>query len=198
MSSQAEKLAGIAQVYAQALHQLAESRGMADDVLEELRWLAGQIAEQPGLEHFVSSPLIDGGDRAKSLDKMFRGKLSDITVDSLQVINRKGRLAAVPAIATAFADRHRKHRGQVDVEVVTATEVSEETKTRIVQALRDYTGSEPDLTLRVDPSLIGGIVLRVGDEKADASVKSKIEIVRRLLEDRSAREIHKSRGLVQA
>lgn len=198
MSSQSEKQAGIGQVYAEALHQLAESRGIADDVLEELGWLAGQIAEQPELERFVSSPLIDAGDRATSLDKMFRGKLSDTTVDGLQVINRKGRLALLPAIAKAYADRHRTLRGMVDVEVVTATEVSAATRERIAQALRDYTGSEPDLTIRVDPSLIGGIVLRVGDEKADASVKSKIEIVRRLLEDRSAREIHKSHGLVQS
>ena len=197
MSSQSEKQAGIAQVYAEALHELAESNGTADDVLEELRWLVGQIAENPELERFVSSPLIDGGDRSKSLDKMFRGKLSDIMVNGLQVINRKGRLAVLPAIATAYADHHRELRGKVDVEVVTATEVSAATKERIVKALRNYTGSEPDMTLRVDPSLIGGIVIRVGDEKADASVKNKILTVRRLLEERSAREIHKSHGLVQ-
>ncbi|MDA8019930.1 MAG: ATP synthase F1 subunit delta [Thermoanaerobaculia bacterium] len=194
--SRTEKDSGVAQVYAEALHQLAVARGVADDVREELRWLAGQIDEQPELDRFVSSPLIDVGDRAESLDTMFRGKLSDTTVDGLQVINRKGRLAILPAIAAAYADRHRELRGKVDVEVVTATAVSDATRGRIAEALREYTGSEPDLTLRVDPSLIGGIVLRVGDEKADASVKSKIEIVRRLLEDRAAREIHKSHGLV--
>lgn len=198
MSSQTEKQSGVALVYAEALHDLAEARGASDEVLEELRWLASQIEEQPELERFFTSPLIDAGDRAKSLDKMFRGKLSDTTVDGLQVINRKGRLGILPAIARAYADRHRALRGMVDVEVVTATEVSGATRDRIAEAMRKYTGSEPDLTLRVDPSLIGGIVLRVGDRKADASVKSKIETVRRLLEDRSAREIHKSRGLVQA
>lgn len=198
MSSQTEKQSGVALVYAEALHQLAEARGASDEVLDELRWIASQIEEQPALQRFVESPMIDTGDRAGSLDRMFRGKLSDTTVDGLQVINRKGRLAALPQIARAYADRHRELRGKVDVEVVTAIEVSEATKERIAQALRDYTGSEPDMTLRVDPSLIGGIVLRLGDEKADASVKSKIQIVRRLLEDRSAREIHKSHGLVQS
>jgi F-type H+-transporting ATPase subunit delta len=197
MSANQDKQSGVAVVYAEALHQLAEARGVADEVLEELRWLADQIGEKPDLARFVSSPMIDAKERAASLDKMLRGKLSDTTVDGLQVINRKGRLAILPAIALAYADRHRDVRGMVDVEVVTAKAVSDGTKDRIRQALRTYTGSEPDLTIRVDPSLIGGIVIRVGDEKADASVKHKILTVRRLLEERSAREIHKSHGLVQ-
>lgn len=197
MSANQDKQSGVAVVYAEALHQLAEARGVADEVLGELRWLADQIGEKPDLARFVSSPMIDAKERAASLDKMLRGKLSDTTVDGLQVINRKGRLAILPAIALAYADRHRDVRGMVDVEVVTAKAVSDGTKDRIRQALRTYTGSEPDLTIRVDPSLIGGIVIRVGDEKADASVKHKILTVRRLLEERSAREIHKSHGLVQ-
>jgi F-type H+-transporting ATPase subunit delta len=197
MSANHDKQSGVAVVYAEALHQLAEARGAADEVLGELRWLADQIGEKPDFERFVSSPMIDAKERAASLDKMLRGKLSDTTVDGLQVINRKGRLGLLPEIALAFAERHREVRGMVDIEVVTATAVSDATTDRIRKALRTYTGSEPDLTIRVDPSLVGGIVIRVGDEKADASVKHKILTVRRLLEERSAREIHKSHGLVQ-
>lgn len=196
MSAKHEKQIAVARVYAEALHRLAEARGQAEELLAELRWLSDQIAERPELEHFASSPLIDAGDRAASLEKMFRGRLQDVTVDGLQVINRKGRLDILPAIAEAYAARHRELRGQVDVEVVTARAIGDATRERIRKALADYTGREPDMTETVDPSLIGGIVLRVGDQKADASVRSKILTVRRLLQERSAREIHKSRGLV--
>lgn len=197
MSKVSEKNVAVAQVYAQAILDLAEERRSSDDVLDELRWLAGEIENRPDLANFVSSPLVDVHERAASLDRMFRGKLSDVVVDGLQVMNRKGRLELLPTIAAVYRSLYRELRHQVDVEVVTATDIGEETKAKIRRTLAAYTDREPDFQVRVDPSLIGGIVIRIGDEKADASVKSKIEVVRHLLEERSAKEIHRSRGLVQ-
>lgn len=197
MSRVSEKNVEVARVYAQAILDLAEERQSSDEVLDELRWLAGEVEKRPELANFFTSPLVDVHERAASLDRMFRGKLTDVVVDGLQVMNRKGRLELVPGVAAVYRSLYRELREQVDVEVVTAVAIGDETKDKIRSTLAAYTDREPDFTVRVDESLIGGIVIRIGDEKADASVKSKIEIVQHLLEERSAKEIHRSRGLVE-
>ncbi len=184
-----DKELAVARVYSRAMLDLAESKGQADEVLDELRWLAGQADQNEGLLHFLSSPMIDPEQRAESIDKMFRGKLSDVLVDSLQVVNRKGRLGLLPTIAETYRQDHRDLRGRVDVYVETAVPLSEALRERLRSTVSKYVGGEPSLHENVDESLIGGIVLRIGDEKVDASVKNEVRKYRSLLLDLAEREI---------
>ena len=184
-----DKELAVARIYSRAMLDLAESKGQADEVLEELRWLADQADQDEGLHHFLSSPMIDPEQRAGSIDKMFRGKLSDLLVDSLQVVNRKGRLALLPTIAETYRQDHRDLRGRVDVHVETAVPLSDTIRESLRATVSSYVGGEPNLHEKVDDSLIGGIVLRIGDQKVDASVKNEVRKYRSLLLDLAEREI---------
>ncbi len=193
MAKADDKQMAVAQVYGRAMHDLAKSRGEADELAEELSELAAYVESNAALADFFASPLVDAGDRAQSLERLFRGKASELLVDSLQVINRKQRLELLGAIAEAYHLRHQKHRGEVDVHVSTAVGLTDALRRRLVAVLADHSGRQPQLIEAVDESLIGGMVLRIGDEKIDASVIHEIGRLRRALRERSQQEIHRSR-----
>lgn len=193
MSKADDKQVAVAQVYSRAMHDLAVSQNEADSLADELTELAAYLEQDDALATFLASPLIDPDDRAKSLERLFRGKASDLLVDSLQVINRKGRLGILGAVAESYHLLHQEHLGRVDVHVSTAVELSPATRERLESVLQKYSGRQPQLIEQVDPSLIGGIVLKVDDQKIDASVIHQIGRLRRALRERSEHEIHRSR-----
>ncbi len=188
-----EKQIAVAQVYGRAMHDLALSMNQADALAEELGELAAHVESDADLDTFFASPLVDAGERAGSLERMFRGKTSDLLLDSLQVINRKERLGLLGAIAEAYRLRHQEHLGRVDVHVSTAVALGPAMRGRLESVLREYSGRQPHLIEQVDPSLIGGIVLKIDDQKIDASVIHEIGRLRRALRARSEQEIHRSR-----
>ncbi len=193
MSKANDQGIAVAQVYSRAMHDLAVSRNEADELAEELAELAVHVEEHADLGTFFASPLVDAGDREASLERMFRGKTSDLLLDSLQVINRKGRLGLLGVIADAYRLRHQEHLGRIDVHVSTAVALGSALRQRLQSVLREYSGRQPHLIEQVEPSLIGGIVLKIDDEKIDASVIHQIGRLRRALRTRSKQEIHRSR-----
>ncbi len=193
MAKADDKQVAVARIYGRAMHNLAVSRGEADALDEELGELAAQVEANADLDDFFSSPLIDARDRAQGLEKLFRGKASDLLVDSLQVINRKGRLELVAAIAGTYHLRHQAELGRIDVQVTTAVALAPALRDKLTSALKQHTGRQPHLIERVDPSLVGGMVLKIDDEKIDASVSHQIGRLHRRLRRRSEREIHRAR-----
>ena len=188
-----DKQMAVAQVYSRAMHDLAQSRNEAGQLDQELQEVAVVVERYADFAAFASSPLVDGADRAKTLEKLFRGRASDLLVDSLQVINRKGRLGLLPAIAEAYHLGHQQHLGKVDVRVSTAVALGDGLRRKLMAALETHSARQPHLIEEVDESLIGGIVLRIEDEKIDASVIHQIDRLRRRLRERSEHEIHRSR-----
>jgi F-type H+-transporting ATPase subunit delta len=178
-------------IYARALFEVAEQRGATDQVLEELEGIADYLDRDPDLADFLGSPLVEADAKASLLEKGFRGRASDLVVDTLQVVNRKGRLDALPAIAEAFVQQYRSARGIVDVTVKTAVPLTPELRARLIEAASRYTGKRAHLIETVDPSLIGGMVVQVGDDKIDASVASRLKALSAALLRRGAAEIHR-------
>lgn len=186
----------IAGVYSKAMLDLAEQQGQADSLLEELQGLVEYLDRNPELERFLASPLVDDEDRARVLEKAFRGKTSDLLLDSLQVVNRKGRLSLLRGIVEGYRTGHRKLRGLVEARVRTAVPLSDALRARVRESVARHTGHQPVLIEKVDPALIGGIVIEVGDEKIDGSVSNKLRELGRNLEQRASQEIVRSRSYV--
>lgn len=186
----------IAHVYSKAMLDLAEQQGDADSLLEELQGLVEYLDRNPELERFLASPLVEDEDRGKVLEKAFRGKTSDLLLDSLQVVNRKGRLSLLRGIVEGYRSEHRKLRGMVEARVRTAVPLSEALRERVRDAVARHTGHQPILIETVDPSVIGGIVIEVGDQKIDGSVAHKLRELGKVLETRASQEIVRSRSYV--
>ena len=175
-------------VYAAALLGLAEERGKADEILDEVRDLAALVEDQPDLEVILSSPLVDVDERRALIDKIFQGRVDDLLVDTIQVMNRKGRSGLVRALAVAYLQEYRELKGVVEATARTAVPLSVEMRQRLRQVVTTITGKTVQLTEQVDESLIGGMVLRVGDAKMDTSVAKEIREMEAKLLDRAATE----------
>lgn len=186
----------VGRLYAKAVLELAEEKGQADEMLEELAQVVGHLDQSPEFEQFLSSPLVDEGARAQVIENVFRGRASDLLVDTLEIINRKGRLGVIRAIAEAYRIEHRELRGWVDVEVRTAVPLSEALRARLKDSIAAFTGRKPNLIERVDPSLIAGMVVEVAGKKIDASVASRLRGLSEALLARASQEIHRGRAYV--
>src|SRR5215208_2649407 len=132
-------------IYARAILDVAEQRGLADQVLDELAGIADYMDRDASLAEYLSSPLVDVDAKARLVEKAFRGRASDLLVDALQVVNRKERLGLLPAIAEAYVQEHHKLRGVVDVQVRTAVPLSPELRARLAEAAARFTGKRTNL-----------------------------------------------------
>jgi ATP synthase F1 delta subunit len=189
-------IAEVGRLYAEAMLHVAEEKGQSEALLEELDGLVAYMDGHPEFERFLTSPLIEEGPHGEVLEKAFRGKASDLLVDSLLVINRKGRLASVRAIALAYRAALRDLRGWVDVRVRTAVPLTPELRARLTEVLAAFTGRRPTLVEKVDPGVIGGLVVQVEGRKIDASVASRLHDLSTALASRAAREIHSGKAYV--
>jgi len=186
----------VGRLYAEAMLKLAEERGQSEALLDELRELVEFLDRSPKVEHFLSSLMVDEEGRARVLDDLLKSQASELLLDSLQVINRKGRLGQLRAIVESYRAALRDLRGWVDIKVRSAVPLDDAQRGRLQETLAASTGRKPALIERVDPSLIGGLVVEVEGKKFDASVASRLQDLSEALLARASREIHSGTAYV--
>lgn len=172
-------------VYAAALFDLAQERGKVEVVRHELDELVQLADQEPEFDAFLNSDALDDDHRAAGLERMFRGKLSDEVLNTLQVLNRNGRNGLLRALARSFALQQQEAAGQVEAYVTTAVELSEEEKSAVTRVTTEKTGKTPLMRFHVDPEILGGLVLQVGDLRYDNSLRSQLLEARSRLMERS-------------
>lgn len=184
----------VARVYAEALLDTAEKSNQADTVGAELNALVGGAFKQaPDIETALASPIVKRTAKAPVLEKTFKGKVSELTYNLLVVLNAKDRLGLLRHIEAAFHDLldHRAKRIRVLVRSVVPLSTAQEEHLR--QTIGHFTGLEPMITVKVDEALLGGMIVQVGDQVFDGSVRSRIESIRNQLLARSSYEIQTGR-----
>lgn len=187
----------LAKVYANAMIQLTETQAETDLLARELNEFATLVNENAELETFLASPTIDRDTRQTAIEKLFRGEYSDLFVNSIQVLNSKGRSNLVRAVAEAYSLAREERLGRIRVFVRTATPLSEELRISLKGAARRYTGKEAELIESVDASLIGGLVVQVGDEKFDGTVRTRLSRIGSALRECAVREVFGDRVHVE-
>ena len=188
-----EQEIAIARVYAQAALSLAETQGQAESVLEEIEDLRILMDRDPAFDDFLGSPLVNTEERRASLDRMGRGQMSEILLDTLQVMNNKGRAGLVRALVEAYRQEYEELRGLVRVRVQSAIPLSDSLRGQLQNVVSSYTGKTAQLQETVEPSLIGGLVVQVADRRIDTSVVKEIRGLGQRLLERASQEIHSGR-----
>lgn len=188
-----ERQLAVARVYAQALLGLADGQGEVDEILEQLEQLRALMDKAPALEDFFGTPLVREESRRAALENIFRGRTSDLLVDTLQVMNRKGRLGLIRALVVAYREEYEELKGRVDVRVTTAVPLSDSLRQQVRVVTSEVTGKEAQLVEKIDQSILGGMILRIGDRKIDTSIAKEIRKLSEQMVERASQELHGGR-----
>lgn len=172
----------VAKVYAEALLDAADQRQQTDQVLGELASLVEELFRaDPLLESFLASGAISRKPKAEVLRRAFDGKASETFLNFLLVLNDHQRLELVRAILQQARELRDERAGRLPVLVTSAAPLADDQREQLTHDLRARYAKEPVLTLRVDPALLGGLVVRVGDWLYDASVRARLDNLRKQL-----------------
>ncbi len=182
------------QVYAQALVNLAVAQNALAEITEDVRGLAELMKRDAEFAAFAAAATIGDDEKIRSLTKIFEGRVHRLVLETLKAMARRERLIFLPGLFLAFEDILRRLRGEEDVEVVSAQALPAEAVERIRAGVAKALGKEPTLVTRVDGSLIGGIVLRVGDTQIDGSVETQLQRMQERLQREGAAHLHGKAG----
>ncbi len=185
-----ERELAVARVYAGATLELASRAGAARDVFEELQGLRAVLDRDPSFERALSSPLVEKEARRGLLEKALRDRASDLVVNTLQVMNAKGRLGLIRAFVEGYRREFEEQNGITEVDVVTAEPLTAEQRQRTERVASKWTGGEVRLVEVVDPDVIGGLVFKAGDRKVNRSVSRELNVMKARLFDRASQQIH--------
>ena len=167
---------GLAGRYAGALYALAIESSKVDSLNDELGRLSDLIDESQDLRKLLESPILSREKQQRAITMIMEKAGADaLTVKFLGTLASNGRLSALPRVIQAFQQEHARRRGQVSAEVISAVALDDSRKVVVEKTVARLAGSDKlSLSMRVDPSLIGGLVVRIGSRMIDSSIKTKL------------------------
>ena len=172
-------VSGVAGRYANALFELARDQRAFDATLRDLDAFDALIRESADLERLIKSPVFTAEEQEKAVAAILeRAGLGGLAANFIGLVASKRRLFALPDMIKAFRRLVADAKGIVQAEVRLAEQPSERVLSDIKSALRDVARAEVDLDIRIDPSLIGGLVVRMGSRMVDASLRTKLNSIR--------------------
>lgn len=175
MAAQNSVLTQIARPYASALFDLAESENQLASVETSLSDLSRLIGESGDFARFLRSPVISADDKAKALNALLaKGQTNALVANFLKLIAKNGRLFALDTVIGSFRELAAKARGEVTADVTSAAALSAEQAVALRETLTAKLGKAVTLNQFVDPSLIGGLQVKVGSQMIDSSLKTKL------------------------
>jgi F-type H+-transporting ATPase subunit delta len=167
-------------VYARALFDAAQDTGRLEPVREQLAQVVKAEAEVPELRELLRNPQLDPQARARAIGDLLEGA-DEILRNFLLLLTDKGRSAELEEIAREFERLVAEEEGIVRGELTTAVDLSDEEARNLLRRVEEASGLKVEATRSVDPDLIGGIVLQVGSHRLDASVRGRLDRLRREL-----------------
>ena len=177
-------VSGVAGRYATALFELAQEAGSIDAVKADLDRFAQVIATQPDVERFVRSPVFTAEEQTKALGPILEKLgIGGLAANFLRLVAAKRRLFAVSDMVRAYGALVDSSRGVVRAQVTVADQPSEKVLGEIKQALKDVAGEGVEIDVKVDPAIIGGLVVKLGSKMVDASLRTKLNGIRTAMKE---------------
>ena len=167
-------------IYARALYEAAKEHDRVDVAREQLAELAHALETMPELEAFLVNPQLDPDAKAGVLDEVTTGA-DPVVRNFVRLVASKGRAGQLRSIAEAFDAIVDREQGRVKVALTTAYELDDKEADAIVEKIEQSSGRTVEATRSVDPDLIGGLILQAGSLRVDASVRGRLERLRREL-----------------
>ena len=175
----------VAKRYAGALFEIVEARGTVDKVEAELETVSTAVANVDDLRKVLNHPQISKEDKKALLEKIFKDEVSAEVLNLLKVIVDHGREPILPDLKNEFTAIADEARGIVEMTVTTASPLAEEDETKLADAFSSHLGKKLRIRTKVDPSVIGGVLVKIGNRLYDGTLAGKL--------DRFSKELKASR-----
>ena len=173
---------GVSARYAQALFDLARESGQTEQVRDDLIKLGELIAGADDLARFIASPLYDAEEQIGGLQAVLKKlKASELTINFVKTVARNRRLPLLLDMIDAFVALVRRMRGELSAQITSAAKLTAAQSKKVASALKAALGSEVQIENIVDPSIIGGLVVRVGSRMIDTSIKTRLNTLKSML-----------------
>jgi F-type H+-transporting ATPase subunit delta len=174
----------VAERYATALFELALEANAIDSVREDLAKFQALLVESPELNRLVRSPVFTANAQAKALAAVLDGAgIGGIAANFLAVVAGNRRLFAVGDIIKGFGALVARHKGEVSAEVTVAEPLSEAHLAEVKDALDKVTGKDVMVDVKVDPSIIGGLIVKLGSRMVDSSLRTKLHALKHAMKE---------------
>tara|TARA_B100001287_G_scaffold141563_1_gene119086 strand:- start:21197 stop:21754 length:558 start_codon:yes stop_codon:yes gene_type:complete len=161
--------------YAKALLDLAISNNMMDECLSDMKLLDKVCKENSQLVLLLKSPIINTDKKNSIIKKIFKGKLSKTSSLFVEIITKKNRESLIPSIAQNFIDLHKTHNKIATAKVITASPLDKSLRLQVIDYIKSKTDFDLDLIEEIDKSIIGGAIVKLGDQQLDGSIKRSIK-----------------------
>ena len=165
----------LARKYSKAMFELAQEEGKLVPYGKELASVKKDLGSAPQLKGYLANPQIQRQDKKELLKKLFEGELSKTVLNFLYLLVDKRRIELFDAIEDIYRSLSNEARGIVVADVTSAGELTSSQQEKLRQKLASVTGKEVTLRTHLDESLIGGVVVRIGDKRIDGSVRGRLQ-----------------------
>jgi F-type H+-transporting ATPase subunit delta len=170
---------GLAGRYANAVFELARDQKAVDAVSTDLAALRRALESSPDLARLVRSPVFSAEDQARALEAILEKMgAHPLTTKFVLLLAHKRRLFALTQIISAYEHLVAKSRGETEAEVTSARHLNDDEVAELKAMLKAKLGKEPRLQSRIDPTLLGGLVVKVGSRMIDSSLRTKLDSLR--------------------
>ena len=165
----------VADKYGSAMFELAQEQNNLELMEEQLGYVASVMAEQPELRSFLENPIVTEDAKIKLVGRILESSIDKVSLHFIFVMIKRGRHRYIAEAIAAFIQKSREARGILEATVTVAEPITADVEASVQAKLREVTGKDVILSVRQDPSIMGGIIIQVGDKRIDGSVARRLE-----------------------
>ena len=179
-----QRISGVAERYASSLFELALEAGAVESVSADLDRFQAMLNESADLQRLVASPVFSADEQVRAVSALSaKAGIGETVTNFLKVVASNRRLFAVAGMIQAYRIIAARHRGEISAEVTSAHALSAAQETELKAALKSVTGKNVALAVTVDPSILGGLIVKVGSRQIDTSLRTKLSTLKLALKE---------------
>lgn len=184
MADTSQMISGVAERYASSLFELAREAGSIDAVSADLDRFQALLDESDDLKRLVASPVFSAEEQQRAISAVAaKAGIAGVVGNFLKVVASNRRLFALPGMIRAFRQIAAEHRGEVTAEVTSAHALTAAQEKELKSALKGVTGKNVDINVTVDPTLLGGLIVKIGSRQIDTSLRTKLSTLKLALKE---------------
>ena len=179
-----QTVSGVAERYASSLYELASEAGSVDQIGAELAGFQTLINESADMKRFIESPVFSAEDQLRAVAAVLeKAGISGLTANFIKVAASNRRLFAVPGMIKSYFQIVARNRGEISADVTSAHALTSAQENELKATLKGVTGKDVAINVTVDPSILGGLIVKVGSRQIDTSLRTKLSTLKLALKE---------------